>query len=105
LIYVKVLTITGILYHNIVELSTICTQNNKFFKFCIPKVYTPWGNLSVWTRACGGKLSRQSLAKNFKTLIFIKQNLIMSRCEHEQSESGARLCESFTLDPKVFGKV
>jgi len=29
-------------------------KNN--FKFCIPKVSTPWGNLSGRTRASGGKL-------------------------------------------------
>jgi len=28
----------------------------------------------------------------------------MSRCEHEQSESGARLCGSFTPAPKFFGE-
>jgi len=41
------------------------------------------------TRAPGGKLFAKSLAKNFKTLIFIKQNLIMSRCEHGRAEQGS----------------
>jgi len=42
------------------------------------------------TIASGGKLFAKSLAKNFKSLIFIKQNLIMSRCEHEERSKALR---------------
>ena len=35
---------------------------------------------------------------------FFQTTFDRSRCEHEPSESGARLCGSFTLDPKFFGK-
>jgi len=71
-----------------------------FSLFCI------WGNLSGRTKASGGKLFAKSLAKNFKTLIFIKQNLIMSRCEHEcevaRAEQGS--AGALPLIPKFLEK-
>jgi len=54
------------------------------------------------TRASGGKLFAKSLAKNFKSLALYKHRLIGAVVS---TKSGARLCGSFALDPKVFGKV